>query len=80
MNVPDPRERGEQRRRLYRQLKAACVGLVAVSCGLIAIYAGAALPGILLAVGSGFALGIVLVAIVFPGRDFIDTSGSRRRG
>jgi hypothetical protein len=56
------------------------VGLVAVSCGLIAIYAGAALPGILLAVGSGFALGIVLVAIVFPGRDFIDTSGSRRRG
>jgi len=79
MDVPDPRERGEQRRRLYRQLKAACIGLVAVSCGLIAIYAGADPTGILIAVGSGFALGVLLVTIVFPGRDFIDSSGSRRR-
>ena len=78
MDVPDPRERGAQRRQLYRQLKAACVALVGLSCGLIALYAGAPTLQIPLAIGAGLVLGVVLVVIVFPGRDYIDTSDSRR--
>lgn len=72
------RDPWERRRRLYRQLRAVCTGLVAASSGLIALYAEAPLTQILLSVGAGLLLGVILVALVFPDRESIVPSRTRR--
>ena len=73
-----PRDPWERRRRLYRQLRAVCIGLVATSSGLIALYAEAPLTQILLAVGTGLLLGVILVALVFPSKESVVPSRTRR--
>jgi hypothetical protein len=73
-----PSDPFEQRRRLYRQLRAGCIGLVGASCGLIALYAGATPGRILAAVAAGLVVGVVLVAVVFPDSDAIEPSRTRR--
>jgi len=72
------RDPWERRRRLYRQLRALCVGLVGASSGLIAVYAEAPIGQILIAVVSGLLLGALLVALIFPDRDAIVPSRTRR--
>ena len=49
-----------------RRLKGAFVALVGVSAALIAVQGGAGLLGVGLVALTGAAVGLVLVAVVFP--------------
>jgi len=49
-----------------RRLKGAFVALVGVSAALIAVQGGAGLLGVGLVALAGAAVGLVLVAVVFP--------------
>lgn len=66
MDRPDP---FANRRRLVTRLRVGFVVLVAVSAGLIAVYAGGSLSEIAVLVASGGALGALLVWIAFPTPD-----------
>jgi len=77
MAIPD--DPWEQRRRLYWQIRALCVGLVSVSSGLVALYAGASIVTLLTAAAVGFVVGAALVTIAFPDADSIEPSRSGRR-
>lgn len=66
MDRPDP---SANRRRLVSRLRIGFIVLVAVSAGLIAVYAGGKLSEIGVFIASGGALGALLVWIAFPEPD-----------
>lgn len=77
--MPIPDDPWAQRRRLYWQVRALCVGLVSLSSGLIALYADASVPTLLLAAGVGLVLGVTLVTVAFPDAESVEPARSGRR-